>query len=132
MFTFVVWKVLFKNFRKFLDTLKLIPSSVRKNLRYLPPFNQEMFQYQIHFKGLLFSLYQLIFQKHLQFLHIQTRQYILLFFEITVNFLPTAFLIKLRHFLHSLTACSYFRFSIYFSIGLSLKVLSTSFNRNTE
>ena len=39
--------------------------------------------------------------------------------------LPTTVFIKLRHFLHSRTACSYFHFSIYYSIRLSCKVLST-------
>ena len=39
MSLFVVRTFLFKNFRKFPETLKLLPSSVSKLLRYLPLFS---------------------------------------------------------------------------------------------
>ena len=129
MFPFLVWKVHFKYFWTFLETLKYLSSSVGKILRYLPRFLKELFQFQIYSRHhFICFIYRLIFQKHEQFLNIWTRQ----FFFNNSNVFPKNYLIKLRHFLHSLTDCSYLYLSIYFYIASSCKVLSTSFNRNIE
>ena len=44
-------------------------------------FYQEPFHYRINYKHHLFYIYRLIFQKNLQFLHIQTGNYIILFLK---------------------------------------------------
>ena len=49
----------------------------------------------------------------------------------TLLFLPKTVLNKMRHFLNLLNSCSYFCFCIYFFIVLSCKVLSTYLNINT-
>ena len=81
IFCFCLWfgKFSLIFLQNLLETLKLISPSVGKLTRYLPSFFQELFQCHIHPKQNIFHLYQFIFQKHLQFLHIQTGHSLIFF-----------------------------------------------------
>ena len=80
MFLFVVRKPIFQIIVKLpLDTQTSITISKQTDVIFIGGF-QELFHYRIHSKHHIFHLYRLGFQKHLQFLHIQTGHYLILFF----------------------------------------------------
>ena len=129
MFPFVVQKVLFNFLRKLpLDNqTSIIINS--QNSEIFTPFSRNYFNSRL-IQNIIYFVYT-----HLHFISIYNFSILRpdsIFFERTLMFLPENIWIKLRHLLHSLTACSYLCFSIYFSIGLSWKVLYISFNSYTE
>ena len=113
-------KFSFKFLEILIDLIKLISSSVRKRLWYFPRLYQENFNYWIHYKHYLFHLYCLIFHKHLKVIHIHSGHDLILKKKAN-NISPQNVLIKLLHFLHSLTDFSNLHLSIYFSICFHTK-----------
>ena len=131
---FRLWfgKFSFKFLENLFETPKLLSSPVRKLFWYLLRFYQVLFSLSNSFqtKYILYIPFGIseAFTISLYSDWISSNSY----FERLVMFLPTTIWIKLRHFLHSLTACLYLRFSIYFPIGIPEKIPSKSFNRSTE
>ena len=117
---FCLWCVRFSLifFRKILWGTQTFIIVSRQTAEIFAVYSKELFQCHIISQHYIFCLYQLIFKKHLQFLHIKNIQFFC-FSEITVMFRPTTVWIKPHHFLYSMTACSYFCFSIYSYIGFS-------------
>ena len=123
MFPFVVQKVIFKFLRNIpWETQAYIIISKQTAEVFTTFFSKELFQYQIHSKQYIFYLYHLIFQKHLQPLHINTGRYPTIFFERTVSFLPATVFNKISPFL-TFTECLFiFPFLHIFFYRLIVKI----------